>query len=222
MADAQKEYVFRDPTRLTRVVLWSLYALIALEVASLAFDVLELRLLRTLAAHSFTDSAAITAEATASDLHQRVIGGVGLLIYLVVGTSVLMWFYRTNANVRARGVEGMQITPTWAVAWNFIPIASLFKPYQAVKEIWQASSGEKDWKLLDRPAVMPWWWGFWVLSNVLDQVSFRLSMRGDDVDTLIAANIAGMAGSVTDVVACLLLIPIVRQVYAMQTRTPAT
>ena len=45
---------------------------------------------------------------------------------------------RANRNARAFG-SSMSISPGWAAGWFFVPIANLWMPYQAMKEIWQGS-----------------------------------------------------------------------------------
>ena len=64
----------------------------------------------------------------------------------------------------------MDFTPGWAVGWNFIPIANLWKPYQAIKEIWVTSAGEH---LTRHPP--PWymlaWWLAWIGFQIVDRVS---------------------------------------------------
>jgi hypothetical protein len=92
----------------------------------------------------------------------------------------LMFKYRASKNARALGAKAMTITPGWAVGWYFIPFMNLFKPYQAMKEIYQASeptAGALDWKEATVPGFLGWWWGFWIVSNILSQAELRLSLR---------------------------------------------
>ncbi len=78
-----------------------------------------------------------------------------------------------NAHVIER--RELDQTPGWAVALHFIPIALLFKPYIAVKQVRNTSQRQNLQtcsKLLGR------WWGSWLgysfLINLLPAIGFTL------------------------------------------------
>ncbi|MDE2763285.1 MAG: DUF4328 domain-containing protein [Gemmatimonadota bacterium] len=75
---------------------------------------------------------------------------------------VLVWIHRANHNARALGATGLKMTPGWAVGWYFVPIAWFWKPYQAMKEIWQASIDPKHWWRQGGSPLLVWWWGLWL------------------------------------------------------------
>ena len=99
-----------------------------------------------------------------------IIGSARLLPLLLLTTMVvfLLWMQRANKNVRALGAQGIRCTPGWAVGWWFVPIATLFKPYQAMREIYQASdpgAGPASWA--GRPAgLVGAWWAAWLGTGV--------------------------------------------------------
>jgi Domain of unknown function (DUF4328) len=64
----------------------------------------------------------------------------------------------------------LEDTPGWAVGWYFIPIASLWKPYVAMRDIVRAStleSGLPGW-------LLPFWWTLWILSQFTGHGSVRI------------------------------------------------
>jgi hypothetical protein len=86
----------------------------------------------------------------------------------------LVWMHNAALNVRAFGQAGLAFTPGWCVGWWFIPFASMWKPYQALKEIWRASDPESleaesrdAWRLRDVPRTFPSWWGTYLASGVV-------------------------------------------------------
>ena len=85
-----------------------------------------------------------------------MIDGLSALLFLISAVFVGMWIYRAHANLRDANVEGTTITPGWAVGWFFVPFASLFKPFEAMRELWNASDGT-DSRLA--PDQMKIWWG---------------------------------------------------------------
>ena len=68
-----------------------------------------------------------------------------ILAILLIGTCVgcavlfLMWKHKASKNLAPLGVSNQRFSPRWAVAYYFIPILGLFRPYQAMKEIYLRS-----------------------------------------------------------------------------------
>ncbi|MEE2641242.1 MAG: DUF4328 domain-containing protein [Planctomycetota bacterium] len=77
------------------------------------------------------------AAAQANDVREMLIGLVTLLVYLVTAIVFLVWFHRAYKNLPALGGRNLATTPGWATGSFFIPILNLFRPYQAVAEIWK-------------------------------------------------------------------------------------
>lgn len=85
----------------------------------------------------------------------RVLLGMAALTTAIV---VSRWIHRANSNARALGAMEMAFTPRGAVGWYFVPIANLWKPYQAMREIWKASVGPLNWQRQRLSALLPCWW----------------------------------------------------------------
>lgn len=60
------------------------------------------------------------------------------------------------------------ITPGWAVGWYFIPLFSLWKPVAAVQQMRDAAFGGSQGLNLTP------WWLTWVLTCIIDRMSFRM------------------------------------------------
>ena len=67
---------------------------------------------------------------------------------------------------RALGAKGMKFTPAWCIGWFFMPVWCLWKPYQALREIWNASYDSKHWTNAHSFAVMKFWWICYLMSGV--------------------------------------------------------
>ncbi|HSG63512.1 MAG TPA: DUF4328 domain-containing protein, partial [Gammaproteobacteria bacterium] len=87
---------------------------------------------------------------------------------------------------------------------------------QAMKEIWKASAQPSDWNGQSVPSLLPWWWLLWIVSSVLDNLSFRLSMNAATLDELVYANIVTQVSDALTVPLCLVFLAIVRGVHGMQ------
>ncbi|MGB0798912.1 MAG: DUF4328 domain-containing protein, partial [Planktomarina sp.] len=62
---------------------------------------------------------------------------IGILISAYVASG--MWIYRAAHNANQISPSETRITPGWSVGWFFIPVASLWKPYQAMRHTWNTA-----------------------------------------------------------------------------------
>jgi hypothetical protein len=216
---------FRDPTALTRWVRWLLYAEIAMTVPSIISGVMEYQLFERFQAQGFVPGVGIIAEAEASDLRQRIVALVQTVVKVASGVAILMWIFRANKNARALGAD-LEISAGWSVGWYFIPIANLWKPYQAMKQIWQASVNPRYWGAQDRSPLLPWWWFFWLVSGWAGNIAFRFQLRAiaenanvaDTVAAQMSADVAYVVSDLLNVPLCIIFLLIVVRIYDMQMR----
>lgn len=117
------------------------------------------------------------SEHLAAALAFALVGLLGSAVHLFASVLFLVWTHNAALNVRAFGQGGFEFTPGWCVGWWFIPIASLWKPYQALKEIWRASDPEavgtesrQTWQLRETPALFPLWWASYLGSGFIGAI----------------------------------------------------
>lgn len=197
-----KRYVYKPPEKLAKVVLAFCWIVVACYIGRIATAVL----------------VAATRTGGVDDPIVSVADGVVSLISVVFmlcsGFLSLKWIYRANANAHAMA-SGQVNSPPWSVGWFFVPFANLYKPYQAMRETWQVSARPEAWRSARAPGLLGWWWGVWIISNILDNVVFRLQMAGD------AANGPGLdavsvVSDVLDLTGLLLFMQVVRGLTALQ------
>ncbi len=161
--------------------------------------------------------------------------GLGLALVGVMGLAALVllpsllacvitycvWMYRSNANARALGATGLQYTPGWSVGYWFIPLLNLVRPYQATKEIYQASlgdqvdfSGTQNWTSNVVPGFFGAWWFCWVVSNILQRIESRADRLPNGLGP--ATIPIGIASTTLSVAAAVLAIMVVREITNTQ------
>ncbi len=119
------------------------------------------------------------------------LGLVGVLVAFTLGTWImfLVWMNRAAKNARVLLPEArFEFTPGWCVGWWFVPFANLIKPFQAMKEIYQASLAANEPKrdggyapvlvAMAVPATLQLWWGGWVGSTIIDRVTASSESMG--------------------------------------------
>lgn len=142
-----------------------------LSALSCVSSLFQLELLQRMVQGDFTQ-----AEAEFNDLREATVGLAFLVVYLSTAVVWCIWFRRSHAFAKV-GDPPMEHGPN-AWGWFFVPIANLWKPYQAVKELWSAAPRSR---YLEPPGVLSAWWAAWIISNVTGQASFRTTL-GDSSD----------------------------------------
>ncbi len=181
-------YSYADPTIRANFTKWFFIIGTIIEIAMTVTD--------------FFDTPYESEDFTAADGLIALLGLGYIPVWITGIVFFCMWKHRVCSNAYALGGMGKSlnpVTPGWAVGYYFIPIVSLWKPYQAMKEIWCASvDPEKS------STALTTWWIWWIGSGILGQVSFRMTLRGGDEDMLLVLD------TITSVMAIPLLFAILK------------
>jgi len=102
------------------------------------------------------------------------------LAMLVSAIPVGMWIHRAHANLEAANLPGLEYTPGWSIGWFFIPFASLWKPFSAMRELWNASNGAVGDYSETAPALLWVWWLAWIFRGLagFETVDVTLGLIG--------------------------------------------
>jgi hypothetical protein len=212
------EAVYVDPAPLAKYVVWAIWVQIAFGVVSLISDGMEYSLLNAMNNGTISGDT-MMSQANANDARQQVIAIVNLMVLLGTAFLVLKWIFRADKNLHARNVPGLTFTPGWCVGWFFVPIAGLWKPYQAMKEIWSASLDPAN-RSVERPAMLPLWWALYLISNFAGVTSARLALTGTSIDMFLVSSGLSMVSAVMSIPEAIVLILIVKQITEAQGRIP--
>jgi hypothetical protein len=148
-------------------------------------------------------------------------GRWGFLLLVITAIVWPVWQYQGHANVIRRRVDGLRFTPGWAVSWWFIPIANLWKPFQAISELARTSDAPDAWSAARRPWVMIPWWLTWIAGT---SITRAISIQGppSSLQALRRQDLAMIVASACTVAAAILGAAIVAAVTADQERMAAT
>jgi hypothetical protein len=146
---------FHDPMTVARILKAALWISIAIDVFAIMSGLLELQLLQGFQTGKYASSE-IVALAEANDSRQRIVGIAQITVLIVAAIIFLRWTYIVHDNKRRLGAQGLCFTPGWALGWFFVPVANLWKPYQAMREAWQVSVDPFLWQEQSRSPILPW------------------------------------------------------------------
>lgn len=125
-----------------------------------------------------------TAQAERLDSHGAmltVLSVASLIFSYVLGC---IWTYRASSNARQLSPETQQITPGRAVGWYFVPLANLWKPFSALKQVYNSSAYPARATTAPVPSLFGWWWAGWIIAiHILPSISLLMS-RSPDLNVL--------------------------------------
>lgn len=208
---------FKDPTKLTRVTVWLLYAGITIAVVAIISNFMEYQFLADVQDGVYANAQAqAEADGKTSDRRQSVVSAAAVILFVASGIAILTWIYRANCNARQLGAANLRFEPVWTVAWYFIPVANFWKPYQVMREIWQTSVNAAHWDAQKVSLFLPCWWTLWLISNALEQAAYRTAKRADDLESFLFANSVAQVAELVSIPLSIILLLIIRRIYTGQ------
>jgi len=198
----------KDPTSLTKFLKTMLWISLGIDFISLLSDFAQWDLLRS---GTFSQ-----AEAEANDTRQLIVGVLYFVTFVVTTITFMRWVYRANLNCHGFGAQGMRFTPGWSIAYYFIPIFCLYKPYQAMKEIWKVSTNPSNWQNEKGSPLLGWWWALWLISNWCAWQAFWLSIQADTINSLWTSTMWNVIFYVIDIPLCIVTILLVSEIFTKQ------
>lgn len=115
-------------------------------------------------AYTFSASAVVTAGGSLVGDGLGAVALTGVAIFFpalaVLAVAFVVWFRRANRALRRRGLSLEHGPNAWA--WLFVPLANLYFPYNAVRELGESAAGYRG-----AVRVLPWWWGSGLLGTVV-------------------------------------------------------
>ena len=176
------------------------------------YAVIVLTVVDTLTAYSFSDATFDNAELIPSPSLREGIRIFSATFYLGSFVVVARWIYLATKVNQDAGIKGLQYSPGASVAWFFVPVMNLWKPYFAVKEQYLARLQVSRSLSSDAKTTFRLWWFSFIASNVLANTSYTQTYASGDI---VGTNaIFTVASGIALVLSCLAFIKIIRQFTA--------
>ena len=219
--DTQRVVVSADrKARWTKALL---FGTLAISVVAIFSNLLQMGLLARAASGGISQ-----AEAASNDARQQLIGVIQVVLYLATGVTFLVWFHRVHKNLPGLGGRQLKYSPGWAVGGFLVPFLNLVRPLQVMREAWHGSdpsglerdmgpSGPSLRNQLGTPALMGWWWAFFLISGFLGNLIMRMSFaENQTLDQLKTLTTLMVFSDVLDVPSAILAISLVSRITRWQ------
>ena len=210
-----KQFIYKDISSLYNTLILLLKATILISLVAAISSMLEVKLINDMTTGNF-DYLTIEDRANVNDLIQQLIGIIQFSLFIITSIVFLRWIYFSNSNSRSLGASGMQFTPGWSIGYYFVPFLNFYNPYRAMKEIWKTSKDPKNWEMIKTPSLFPQWWTLWIISSISANLSFRLSMRAEELNELFVSSSVTLASDLVGIPLALIAIKLVGSIFDMQ------
>ena len=93
--------------------------------------------------------------------------GVGYgITYAATAIAFIVWFYRAAKSAERHNDLVMRYGPGWAVGGWFVPILSLWRPYQIAKDTLSASTLPPNARRSESSVLLRLWWMFFIAGAI--------------------------------------------------------
>jgi len=187
-----------------------IWIVLAVEIISLISGYFQYDLLQTVA----NGGEISTETATANDTREQMIGIIYLIVYVISAVTFIQWFRRAYFNLHQK-VTYLAHTEGWAAGSWFVPIVSLYRPFQIMKELYQETKElliEKGINVNSNftTSSLGWWWTLWIINTIIGQFVFRYSMKAESIDELTISTVASVIGNIAGIPLALITVKVIK------------
>ena len=206
----------RPNSQRAKIAIMLIWIVLAIEIISILSDYLQYDLLQTVA----NGEPISTETATSNDLRQKIIAITYLVAYVISGFTFIQWFRRAYYNLHLKA-ETLSFTEGWAAGCWFVPIISLYRPQQIMKELYEETLSLFRKKDPDTAVQLPtgyigWWWTLWLIASFLGQFVFRYSLKAESLEAITTATIASIVASIIGIPLAICSVKIIKDYAAIE------
>lgn len=200
----------------TAIVL--LWIVMALDLIDAIFGYMKYQLLQTAAYGDYLNEEEITA----NDILEALLGLVYMVAFIISIVMFIRWFRRAYYNLHLK-TEYLKYSEGWAAGAWFVPVLSLFRPYEIMKELYV----ETDCILVERAenytsknnnTIIGFWWALWIISSFIGNIIFRSSLDDQTINGMINDTQINIVLSLINIPLGLLAIKLVKDYSQMETK----
>jgi hypothetical protein len=147
-------------------------------------------------------------------------GQFEIWIMLAAAVVFLWWLWDVRQRSQQLSIAQHEHGPGWVFGAWICPVVNLWFPRRIVSDIWKASrpaGGPDRFDLTRRPGspLVNWWWGFFVLYNVIDEL-----VLGIAVDQLDTTAVVATLSTACKAAAAVLILMVMGQITRAQAHYP--
>jgi len=147
-----------------------------------------------------------------SDTLRTVVTVVNFIMLVLSMIFFILWFRRAYYNLHTLPWHNARHTEGWAAGSWFIPILSLFWPYQIMQDIWRGTQNaiKERFGEPQSAAIIGWWWAIYLVNNFFGYSAFAIRDPAG-IDELLTATKVEFVGEIISIAAIIITIRVVQR-----------
>lgn len=207
----------RPNTQRAKTAVMFIYIVMVLDVLSLISEYMRYNLLQA----SYSGVFVSEEETLFNDLREGIFALIYALAFITSGILFICWFRRAYYNLHLK-TDYLKHGEGWAAGAWFVPIISLFRPYEIMKELYTVTNRtleirSPNYAAKNNNAVIGWWWALWIISSFAGNFVLRTTLNAESIDGLIINAIADMILSLMGIPLGLLVVKLIKDYSKMET-----
>ncbi|WP_052259544.1 DUF4328 domain-containing protein [Flavobacterium sp. KMS] len=191
-----------------------IWIVMAIELVALISKYFQYNLLQT----AVNGGVITTDEAIANDTTEQTIAILYLIVYIISAVTFIQWFRRAYYNLHLK-TEFLSHSEGWAAGSWFVPIISLYRPVQIMRELYEETESyltEKGLNIDDKlkTNMLTPWWTLWIISNILGRIISKYPTNS--IDDLINSTIASVVLNIIGIPLALIAIKIIKDYSSVE------
>ena len=160
-------------------------------------------------------SSIVVSDGRHFDALTQLFAILSLLLLIVTGIATMTWLYQAYGSREADRAL-LRYRRWWTIGGWLIPIASLVRPFQLMRDLYRATSGAQPQELSEPgvkdPSRFRWWWACWLISNLLSNITFRLLLGNPGLGPLQTALSLDVFSQVLQIAAAVLFMGVLNSI----------
>ncbi len=207
-------------SKITKLVICVIIVEVVVEIIVIASNYSEIGLMNSVLKNELEYSEKLS-QIEINDVTVSIISTIEFPILILSSVSFFYWFYRAYRNLESFRAIGLTFNPKWVVGYFFIPFLCLWKPYEALKEIWKVSdpyhtAEGRMWRSAKVSPILAFWWITFVLSNITGTLLLTGSFRTETREDWIKLDMQDIAASIVIIISDAVLIHIIKKINSRQ------
>jgi len=202
----------KQRAKIAQILIWSV---MLFDIISGISSYLQYNLLTSLQnGETFSDDIL-----NANDTREQIVGILYIVIFIASAVTFIQWFRRAYYNLNLR--TNCDHTDGWAAGSWFVPIISLFRPYQIMKEMWIETSKliklkTPDFNINNSTLIIGLWWALWIISNYIGNYVLKNAFKAGTIDDLLNSTIGDITMSTIGIPLAILTVLMIKSYSSME------
>ena len=191
--------------KLAQLFIW---LVMALDIISIFFSYLQYNLLKSLQNNEEVTDQMLNS----NDTREQIIGILYLIVFIISTVTFIQWFRRAYFNLNIR--TNCSHSEGWAAGSWFVPIISLYRPYQIMKEMWDKTTNLIKSKTSDyaenSTMIIGLWWTLWIVSNYIGKYVLKSAFKAETIENFLNSTIGDMTMSIIGIPLAIITVAIIK------------